>query len=121
PSMILANACASGNFAVAFGGDLIEQGHADIVIAGGGDGLSQVALAGFSRMHAVAPDVCRPFDRNRKGMMVAEGAAVVILEAEPRARSRGASAYGRVLGTGLGCDAFHLTSPNPDGMARVMR
>jgi 3-oxoacyl-[acyl-carrier-protein] synthase II len=121
PALVLANACASGSFAVAFGCDLIQQGQADVVVAGGADGLSQVALAGFSRMHAVSPDVCRPFDKNRKGMMVAEGAGVVVLEAEPRARSRGASVYGRVLGTGLGCDAFHLTSPNPDGMARVMR
>jgi 3-oxoacyl-[acyl-carrier-protein] synthase II len=121
PALVLANACASGNFAVAFGCDLIQQGQADVIVAGGADGFSKVALAGFSRMHAVAPEKCQPFDKNRKGMMVAEGAGFVILELEERARSRGASRYARVLGTGLGCDAFHLTAPNPDGMARVMR
>jgi 3-oxoacyl-[acyl-carrier-protein] synthase II len=120
PALVLANACASGNFAVAFGCDLIKQGHADVIVAGGADALSKVALAGFSRMHAVAPDLCRPFDRNRKGMMVSEGAGVVILEAGPRARARGASMYARVRGWGLGCDAFHLTAPNPEGMAHVM-
>ena len=121
PALVLATACASGNFAVAFGCDLIQHGQADIIVAGGADGFSKVALAGFSRMHAVAPEKCQPFDRNRKGMMVAEGAGFVILELEERARSRGANAYARVLGTGLGCDAFHLTAPNPDGMAHVMR
>ena len=121
PALVLANACASGNFAVAYGCDLIRHGQADVIVAGGADGLSKVALAGFSRMHAVAPEKCQPFDRNRKGMMVAEGAGFVILELEERARARGAGAYARVLGTGLGCDAFHLTAPNPDGMAHVMR
>jgi 3-oxoacyl-[acyl-carrier-protein] synthase II len=72
-------------------------------------------------MHAVAPDVCRPFDRNRRGMMVSEGAAAVILEERRQAQQRGANVYARVLGSGLGCDAFHLTAPNPERMAEVMR
>jgi 3-oxoacyl-[acyl-carrier-protein] synthase II len=121
PGLVLATACASGNFAVSYGCDLIQHGQADVIVAGGADGFSKVALAGFSRMHAVAPEKCQPFDKNRRGMMVAEGAGFVVLELEERARARGATAYARVLGTGLGCDAFHLTSPNPEGMAHVMR
>src|SRR5262249_9712918 len=105
PALVLANACASGHFAVAFRCDVVRPGQADVIVAGGADGFSKVALAGFSRMHAVAPEKCQPFDRNRKGMMLAEGAGFVILELDERARSRGASAYARVLGTGLGCDA----------------
>jgi 3-oxoacyl-[acyl-carrier-protein] synthase II len=100
---------------------LIRQGRADVIVAGGADGLSKVALGGFSRVHAVAPDRCQPFDKNRKGMMVSEGAGVVILEEEQQALGRGARAYARVLGAGLGCDAFHLTAPDPAGMAHVMR
>lgn len=121
PALVLANACASGNFAVGFGCELIRQGQADVIVAGGADALSKVALGGFSRVHAVAPDRCQPFDKNRKGMMVSEGAGVVILEDEQRAVTRGASIYARILGAGLGCDAFHLTAPDPEGMAHVMR
>jgi 3-oxoacyl-[acyl-carrier-protein] synthase II len=121
PVLMLANACSSGNFAVDFGCSLIRAGEADVIIAGGADSFSKVALAGFSRVHAVAPEICQPFDKNRKGMMVSEGGGAVILEERGRAERRGARIYANVLGSGVGCDAFHLTAPDPEGMAHVMR
>jgi 3-oxoacyl-[acyl-carrier-protein] synthase II len=120
-TMMIANACASGNFAISFGRDLIMQGEADLIIAGGADSFSKVALAGFSSVHAIAPDVCRPFDKNRRGMQVSEGAGIVILEERSRAEGRGARIYATILGCGLGCDAFHLTTPDPEGMANAIR
>jgi len=121
PTMMLANACSSGNFAISFGGEMIRQGEADIIIAGGCDAFSKVAFAGFGSVHAIAPEICQPFDRNRRGMMVSEGAGVVILEERHQAERRGAEIYATILGSGLGCDAFHLTAPDPEGMANVMR
>jgi 3-oxoacyl-[acyl-carrier-protein] synthase II len=121
PTIMIANACSSGNFAISFGCDLIRQGHADVIIAGGADSFSKVALSGFSRVHAVAPEVCQPFDKNRKGIMVGEGSGIVILEESRSAARREAKIYATVLGSGIGCDAFHLTAPDPVGMAKVMR
>lgn len=121
PVLMIANACASGNFAVSYARDLIREGDADVVIVGGADAFSRVALAGFSRVHAVAPEMCQPFSKDRKGMMVSEGAGMVVLERGDEARHRGASIRAEVLGTAVGCDAFHLTAPDPEGMAAVMR
>jgi len=121
PVLMIANACSSGNFAISYGCDLIREGDADIILAGGADSFSKGALAGFSRVHAVAPEICQPFSRNRKGMMVSEGAGVVILEEREHARKRGARIYATVMGAAVGCDAFHLTAPDPEGMAHVMR
>lgn len=121
PTMILANACSSGNFAISFGCEMILQGEANVIIAGGADSFWKGPLAGFSRLHAVALDVCQPFDRDRKGMMVSEGAGIVILEERHQAEKRGAKIYATILGSGLGCDAFHLTAPDPYGLANVMR
>jgi 3-oxoacyl-[acyl-carrier-protein] synthase II len=121
PVLMIANACSSGNFAISYGCDLIRDGDADMVLAGGADAFSKVALAGFSRVHAVAPEVCQPFSKNRKGMMVSEGAGLVILESLEHATRRGARTLATVLGAAVGCDAFHLTAPDPEGMANVIR
>ncbi len=121
PVLMIANACSSGNFAISYGCDLIREGDADIILAGGADSFSKVALAGFSRVHAVAPVMCQPFSRNRKGMMVSEGAGVVVLEDREHAKKRGAHIYTNVMGAAVGCDAFHLTAPDPEGMANVIR
>ncbi len=121
PVMMLSNACSSGNFAISLGCEMILNDEADMVIAGGADSFSKAALAGFSSIHAVAPELCQPFDKNRKGMMVAEGAGVMILENRQHAEARGAKIHVLVLGSGVGCDAFHLTAPDPAGMAASMR
>jgi 3-oxoacyl-[acyl-carrier-protein] synthase II len=121
PTMMLANACSSGNFAIGLGCDLIREEEADVILAGGADSFWKGTLAGFSRLHAVAPAMCQPFDRDRKGMMVSEGAAVVVLEERERARRRGATIHAVVLGSGMSCDAFHPTAPDPAGLANAMR
>jgi 3-oxoacyl-[acyl-carrier-protein] synthase II len=115
-------ACAAGNHAIALGFELIRRNRADVVFAGGAEGFSRLAFIGFSRLHAMSPDVCRPFDRNRKGLILGEGAAVLVLEDYECARRRGAKLWAEVIGYGLSCDAYHITTPHPcgDGAALAM-
>lgn len=108
-------ACAAGNYAIAIGKRLIEWGHADIVIAGGVDVFSRVAFTGFQRLLSLAPDMCRPFDRSRRGLVVGEGCGIVILEKESMAKARGARILGELLGVGLTSDRYHMTASHPDG------
>ena len=115
PNLVVPTACAAGNHAIAIARDWIEDGRADVVLAGGADPLSLVAFTGFARMFAISPDVCRPFDKNRKGILPGEGAAILVLEALESARARGARIYAEVAGYGLSCDAYHPTRPHPDG------
>jgi 3-oxoacyl-[acyl-carrier-protein] synthase II len=120
PLMMFSTACAAGNYAIGYGFDLIQLGRADIVLAGGSDPFSKVAFTGFNQLSAVAPDKCRPFDKNRKGMMVAEGAGILVLEALENARKRNARVYAEILGYGLSCDAQHMTQPSVEGISRCM-
>lgn len=108
-------ACAAGNHAIALGFELVRRNRAEVVVAGGTEGFSRLAFIGFSRLHAMSPDLCRPFDRNRKGLILGEGAAVLVLEEYERARRRGAKIWGEVIGYGLSCDAYHITTPHPCG------
>ena len=121
-SMIPA-ACAAGNYAIAHAVDVLRGGRADLMLAGGADAFSRITYTGFARLGAIAPEVCQPFDRNRKGMIPGEGAGVVVLEPLARARARGAVIYAEVAGYGLSCDAHHMTAAHPegDGSARAMR
>jgi 3-oxoacyl-[acyl-carrier-protein] synthase II len=121
PVMMLSNACSSGNYAISLGCEMILNDQADVIVAGGADSFSKGALAGFSSVHAIAPEVCQPFDKNRKGMIVSEGSGFVILEERRHAEARSAKAEVIVLGSGVGCDAFHLTAPDPRGMANAMQ
>jgi 3-oxoacyl-[acyl-carrier-protein] synthase II len=115
-------ACAAGNYAVAHALDVLRAGRADVMLAGGADAFSRITYTGFFRLGAIAPDLCRPFDRNRKGMIPGEGAAVLVLEPLERAVARGARIYAEVAGYGLSCDAHHMTAAHPegDGAARAM-
>lgn len=113
-------ACAAGNYAIGYGCDLIRAGKADIMVVGGVDVLSRVAFAGFNRLYAVAPEKCQPFDKNRKGMLLGEGAGILILESLEGALERETNIYAEILGYSLGCDAHHMTAPNADGIARVI-
>jgi len=114
-------ACAAGNYAIGYGFDLLQLGKADIVIAGGSDAFSYVAFTGFSQVRAMAVKICQPFDKNRKGMLVGEGAGVLTLETLESALERGALIYAEILGYGLSCDAAHMTNPSPDGVAMCMQ
>lgn len=116
-------ACAAGNYAVGFALDALRRGRADVMLAGGADAFSRITYTGFARLGAVAPEVCRPFDRERQGMIPGEGAAVLVLETLDRARERGATVWAEVAGYGLSCDAHHMTAAHPegDGLARAMK
>jgi 3-oxoacyl-[acyl-carrier-protein] synthase II len=120
PLIMIPTACAAGNYAIGYGFDLIQLGKADVVIAGGSDPFSGIAFTGFNRLLATTPDVCRPFDLNRSGMAVSEGSGILILERLDRALARGAQIYAEILGYGLGCDAFKMTIPDPEGSGGIM-
>jgi len=115
-NMVFSTACASGNYSICYACDLIKSGKADCMLAGGGDALSRIAFTGFSRLYAMAPEKCQPFDKNRKGMMVGEGAGAVILEPLDVAVRRKANIYAEIMGYGLSCDAHHMTNPSPGGI-----
>jgi 3-oxoacyl-[acyl-carrier-protein] synthase II len=116
-------ACAAGNYALVAGAGALLRGRVDAAVAGGVEPFSRLAAVGFSRMRAMAPDACRPFDVDRTGMQLGEGAAVVILERESDAIRRGPRILATVEGWGLSGDAYHPTAPRPDGsgMAAAMR
>lgn len=121
PNIMIPTACSAGNYALAYGTDLIRAGRADIMVVGGADPFSRIAFTGFSRLFALAPERCQPFDRNRQGTLIGEGAGILILERLDAARARGARVYAEVLGFGLSCDGHHMTIPEPDGVERVIR
>jgi len=118
---MFANACSAGNYSIGYAFDLIRSGKADVMLAGGVDAFSRVNLVGFSRLYAMAPEVCRPFDLNREGMLVGEGAGMLLLETLDSALKRKATIYAEILGYGLSCDAYHMTAPKEEGIVECMR
>jgi 3-oxoacyl-(acyl-carrier-protein) synthase len=115
PSLAIATACSSGALAIAAAAEMIQTGEADVMLAGGTDSLSRMTWGGFHSLLLVDAAGCRPFDANRAGMCLGEGAAVLVLEAEESARRRGAKILARLSGWGASCDAYHATAPNPEG------
>lgn len=113
-------ACAAGNYAIGYAFDLLSAGEADFMLAGGSDAFSRIAFTGFNSLYAVAEEKCQPFDKNRKGMMVGEGAGMVVLETLDNALKRNADIYAEVLGYGLSCDANHMTAPDWQGIAKAI-
>lgn len=112
-------ACAAGNYAIGFGADLIRQGRADVVLAGATEILQELQYSGFARLAAMAHQRCQPFDLNRQGLIVGEGAAVLVLESEAHAVRRGATACAEVGGYGLTCDGYHITRPHPEAVGSI--
>ena len=119
PCLMIPTACAAGNYAIGYGFDLIRAGRTDVMLAGGADAFSRITYMGFARLGAIARERCRPFDKNRKGMVPGEGAAVLVLEAAEQAAARGAKIYAEVLGYGISCDAHHMTAAHPEGEGAV--
>ncbi|MEU5285066.1 beta-ketoacyl-[acyl-carrier-protein] synthase family protein [Streptomyces sp. NPDC020755] len=120
----VSNACAASGFGLSMAADLIRTGEADVVIAGGAEAYSRVALGCFNRLGAIDPERCRPFDLHRKGTLFGEGAGMMILESASHARARKAPrVYAKLSGIGWSCDAFHTTAPEPTGgqISRAMR
>lgn len=116
PAVTVANACSSGTDAVGIAKNWIETGLCDIVIAGGSDELCRTTYIGFTCLMITSQEPCRPFDRNRKGLNLGEGAGVLIIENYESARNRGARALAFINGYGSSADAYHPTAPHPDGL-----
>ena len=119
-NFVIPTACAAGNYSAGFAFDLIRKGKFDIVIAGGADPIARTNFTGFNRLVAMAPEKCQPFDKNRRGMMVGEGAGILILEGLQSAKKRNAKIYAEILGYALSCDAYHMTIPSLKGIKKVM-
>jgi 3-oxoacyl-[acyl-carrier-protein] synthase II len=113
--LTISTACASGADAIGAAAREIMSGRADVMIAGGVDVLSDFALTGFHVLQALTETKVRPFDKNRSGLALGEGAAFVVLEPEKLAVRRGARIYGRILGYASRFDAHHLTAPHREG------
>ncbi|HEY1626806.1 MAG TPA: beta-ketoacyl-[acyl-carrier-protein] synthase family protein [Streptosporangiaceae bacterium] len=116
----LGTACSAGNYAIGDGFDAIATGEAEFAVCGGADAIARKTFTTFYRLGLVTPDHCRPFDSGRQGILIGEGAGVVLLESLDSARARGARVYAEVLGYGLNCDAFHPTAPDRASLARCM-
>ena len=119
PAMMIPTACAAGNYALGYTYDLIRLGKIDAAISGGSDPFSKIAFTGFNRLLATTKDCCRPFDLNREGMAVSEGAGMLIVEELEHAKKRGAPILAELLGYGLGCDAHKMTIPDPAGSGGI--
>ncbi len=127
PNYVVTSACASGAHAIGEAAKYIRSGQCDIMVAGGAESaISPMSLAGFSSMKALSTKndspstASRPFDMDRDGFIMAEGAATLILEDYELAYKRGAKIYGEVLGYGLSCDAHHMTTPAPGGRGAAL-
>ena len=130
PNYATVSACASSSNALIDALNYIRIGHADVIVAGGSEAPVTIAgLAGFNAMHALSTrnddpsTASRPFDRDRDGFVLGEGAGALIIEEYEHAINRGAKIYAELAGGGLSCDAYHMTAPHPDGRGaiKVMR
>ncbi len=115
PRCTVVNACSSGTDAIGVGISWLKSDVCDIVICGGADELNLVPLAGFHALGVMSNELCKPFDKNRKGLNLGEGAGIIVIEKEEIAKKRGIKLELFVNGYGLACDAYHLTAPRPDG------
>ncbi|MCK2236910.1 MULTISPECIES: beta-ketoacyl-[acyl-carrier-protein] synthase family protein [unclassified Crossiella] len=116
----LGTACSAGNYAIGNGFDAIRSGEADFALCGGADAMCRLTFTSFYRLGTISPDVCRPFDADRQGILTGEGAAVLLLEPWESAVARGARIYAELLGYGLSCDAYHQVAPERAGIALGM-
>ncbi|KOP63640.1 3-oxoacyl-[acyl-carrier-protein] synthase, KASII (plasmid) [Priestia megaterium] len=114
PKVAISTACSAGSNAIGYGIELIKSGKADMLIVGGADPLSMLSLAGFNSLKALSDEPCSPYSQS-KGITLAEGAGVLILERLDRVKDRGGKILSLVTGFGLTSDAYHPTAPNPGG------
>lgn len=115
PSFTVVNACSSGTDAVGVALSWLRAGVCDVALAGGADELNRIPMCGFHSLSVMSPAVCTPFDRDRQGLNLGEGAGMLVLETRDSATGRGVESSLRVTGYGSACDAYHLTAPRPDG------
>ncbi|KHK90312.1 beta-ketoacyl-[acyl-carrier-protein] synthase family protein [Novosphingobium malaysiense] len=118
----LSSACASSAHALGEAMHMIRAGRADVVLAGGAEAcLTRGSFTGWQSLGVLASDTCRPFSRDRCGMVLGEGAAVLVLESESHAIARGARVHGELAGYGTSSDAVHMTAPDVEGIAAAIR
>ncbi len=121
PAFGVVSACASGTHAIGLCFQMVRSGSAQCAVAGGVEAAMTLgAIKGWEAMRVMAPDKCRPFSKDRKGMIIGEGCAVVVLETEESARKRGADVLAEIVGFGMSADAKDITAPDVNGMARAM-
>jgi 3-oxoacyl-[acyl-carrier-protein] synthase II len=127
PNLAIVSACTTGLHSIGDAGRLIEYGDADVMVAGGAEGsMCPLGVGGFDSMKAMSTrnddptSASRPFDRDRDGFVLAEGAGIVVLEEFEHARRRGARIYCELVGYGMSADAHHMTAPDMDGPRRCM-
>ena len=122
PGLTVSTACAASTHAIGIALGMLRNGQAEVALAGGSEApFCLGSLKGWEAVRVIAPDTCRPFSQDRKGMVLGEGAGVVVLETEERAQARGAKVYAEVAGFGMSSDAGHITQPSEAGAARAMR
>jgi 3-oxoacyl-[acyl-carrier-protein] synthase II len=126
PRSTVTTACSSSSTAIGVAFDLIRRGEIDLALTGGAEAMCELTFAGFNALRVMSPEACRPFDAERRGLSLGEGAAVLVLEAREPALERGARIYAEILGYAVSSDAYHMTAPHPEGvgmraaMARAM-
>jgi nodulation protein E len=122
PAYTVSTACSSANHAMGQAFHLVRDGHADVAVTGGSEAMFTIGmLKAWEAMRVISPDTCRPFSKDRRGMVLGEGGAVMILEPLDAAKARGARIYAEICGFGMTSDAHHLTQPTTEGPARAMR
>lgn len=119
PKITLMTACSSGATVLGYARDLIRNGQAAIMLAGGVEPMCRITYSSFNALKSLDPDVCRPFDRHRGGLSLGEAAAVMVLEPLESALARGAKIYGEILGYGVTCDAHHMTAPDEQASGAI--
>ena len=121
PCFAVASACASATHAIGLAFHLVRSGGAPCAVTGGADAcIALGTMKGWEAMRVTAPDTCRPFSRDRKGLVIGEGAAMIVLESLDHARSRSATILGEIVGFGMSADAADLLSPDEGGMVRAI-
>ncbi|MBI3420238.1 MAG: beta-ketoacyl-[acyl-carrier-protein] synthase family protein [Proteobacteria bacterium] len=121
PGYTIASACASATHAIGTAYHLIRSGMIDCAVTGGSEAcLTYGTLKGWEALRVMAPDTCRPFSLGRGGMILGEGAGILILEEMENAKKRGAKIYAEMTGFGMSSDAKDITTPDPDGMRRAL-
>jgi nodulation protein E len=121
PCFSVASACASSAHAVGLAAQMVRSGQADLAICGGSDASICVGyLKAWDALRVLSSDACRPFSRDRSGLVIGEAAGILVLEPWDRAVARGATLHGEFLGFGMGADAGDLTAPSAEGAARAM-
>src|SRR5664279_964454 len=122
PAFTISTACSSAAHAIGQAFQMIATGASDLAITGGSEATFSLGiLKAWEAMRVVSPDTCRPFSKDRRGMILGEGAAMFVLEPLDAARARGAHVHAELVGFGMSADACHITQPSVDGAARAMR